>query len=318
MLQQTQVTSVLAHYERFLDRFPTLESLAGSTEDEVLHAWIGLGYYRRAIRLREAAQQVLGRFNGEVPQSVDELCSLPGIGRSTAGGIVSSAFGIPAPILDANVKRVLARFHGVNGPEDTRISESKLWSLAEQHTPKTHAAAYTQAIMDFGARHCSRSQPRCTECDLSTRCVAHRLNAVNLYPAPSVPKKRVDVLKRQLVVLDCDGACLLEQQDDSGTYARLWEPLSLSTGTEPVRLLESLGLPTDSATIADCPPMEPYEISNQRVTEEVVVAKFREDSTRLCTPPNTRWYIDDELTPLGMSIRTRKRLDLAKSQVTFS
>ena len=186
-------------------------------------------------------------------------------------------------------------------------------TLPKLMMPLTHKPSWTleQDIvraLDHDARNATSS----------TRCVAHRLNAVNLYPAPSVPKKRVDVLKRQLVVLDCDGACLLEQQDDSGTYARLWEPLSLSTGTEPVRLLESLGLPTDSATIADCPPMEPYEISNQRVTEEVVVAKFREDSTRLCTPPNTRWYIDDEVTPLGMSIRTRKRLDLAKSQVTFS
>ena len=155
-----------------MKRFPTASNLAAAETDQVLHLWSGLGYYARARNMHNAARRVVENFGGEFPQSVEELENLPGIGRSTAGAIAALSMNLRAPILDGNVKRVLTRFHAIEGwPEQTKV-KNELWQIAEQLTPKKDVAAYTQAIMDLGATICTRSGPICNACPLNESCVA--------------------------------------------------------------------------------------------------------------------------------------------------
>ena len=173
MLQQTQVTTVIPYFDRFLTSYPTVNALAESSLDEVLHHWTGLGYYARARNLHKAATIIVNEHAGEFPDSVDGLVRLPGIGRSTAGAIHSISQGGRAAILDGNVKRVLARFHAVEGYPGDSGPQRTLWAHAETHTPHARVAQYTQAIMDLGATLCSRSEPRCADCPVGARCAAH-------------------------------------------------------------------------------------------------------------------------------------------------
>src|SRR5579883_1754303 len=172
MLQQTQVATVIPYYERFMARFPRLEDLARAPLDEVLHLWSGLGYYARARNLHACAQAVLRDHGGEFPTELGSVESLPGIGRSTAGAVLSLAQGARHAILDGNAKRVLARVYAVAG-DPTRASVlARLWSLAEACTPSARNADYTQAIMDLGATLCTRTRPACTVCPMNDACRA--------------------------------------------------------------------------------------------------------------------------------------------------
>ena len=174
MLQQTQVATVVPFYERFVARFPSVEALAAAALDDVLKLWSGLGYYARARNLWNGARVVVARHGGRVPETFDELHSLPGIGRSTAGAILAQARAARFAILDGNVKRVLARHHAVEGWPGDRSVQNELWMLAEWHTPHERVADYTQAIMDCGATLCTRARPACTVCPLSATCAACR------------------------------------------------------------------------------------------------------------------------------------------------
>ena len=167
MLQQTQVSTVIPFYQRFIKAFPTVADLAAAPEDAVLHRWTGLGYYARARNLHRCAQQICAERDGQFPEEIDALIALPGIGRSTAGAILSLAMGGRAPILDGNVKRVLARYHAVEGWPGRSAVSDRLWSYAEQHTPTARVAEYTQAIMDLGATCCTRPRPAFSGCPLS-------------------------------------------------------------------------------------------------------------------------------------------------------
>ena len=172
MLQQTQVATVIPYYERFMARFPDVQSLAAAPLDEVLHLWTGLGYYARARNLRACAQVLVDKHGGEFPADIEAVEALPGIGRSTAGAILALSRGQRHPILDGNVKRVLARVFGIAGDPGSNAVIAKLWAQAEACTPTTNVGAYTQAIMDLGATLCSRANPACTLCPMSTDCIA--------------------------------------------------------------------------------------------------------------------------------------------------
>lgn len=313
MLQQTQANTVVSHFSRFVEEFPNIEALAQASEDQVLSSWLGLGYYRRALRLREAALQLIERFGGELPRTVSELCSLPGIGRSTAGAILSCAYDLPAPILDANVRRVLSRFHAVNGPEESRIPDSKLWKLSESHTPIDDVGRYTQAIMDFGSKQCILSNPICDVCPLRARCKANQSDSVHLYPMPRKSPQMVEITRRPLVILDSQGACLLKRIGDGGTYARLWETPDLQPNASAEQTLAQMHLPIDTATIYSGGEIAPYNISNQRITESVTVVRYELRASIIGTPSGTLWYRNHEETPLGISVKTQRRIDLARN-----
>ena len=224
MLQQTQASTVVPYFKRFLTRFPSVHRLAKASEDEVLEYWTGLGYYRRARHLHMAAIQIVGKHAGQIPDSVDTLTSLPGIGRSTAGAIVAIAFRQTAPILDGNVRRVLSRFYAINGERGVAKTENRLWAHAEANTPIKQADVYTQAIMDLGATVCVRSKPKCPDCPLASECKAHRQGRELDYP--SFVKRRSTGVQhvRFFVVVNGQGACLLQKRPPRGVWASLWSP----------------------------------------------------------------------------------------------
>lgn len=222
MLQQTQVTTVIPYFERFMARFPNVNDLAEAPLDEVLHLWTGLGYYARARNLHRCAQQVVTDHGGEFPASVEALSELPGIGRSTAGAIVSIAFRQRAAILDGNVKRVLARHYAIAGwPGQTAVAR-ELWQFAEQNTPGERCADYTQAMMDLGATVCTRSRPACELCPVNESCIARAQGDPTLYPGKK-PKKDKPVKAVQFLMLrNPAGDILLEQRPPQGIWGGLW------------------------------------------------------------------------------------------------
>ncbi|WP_439101299.1 A/G-specific adenine glycosylase [Congregibacter sp.] len=222
MLQQTQVATVIPYYERFTNSFPDIQALAATDIDDVLHHWSGLGYYARARNLHKAAKTVATDFSGKFPADLDALQSLPGIGRSTAGAILSTALGGRAAILDGNVKRVLARFHAVEGwPGKTAVA-SRLWELAEEHTPDSRIAAYTQGIMDLGATLCTRSKPDCHRCPLADDCVARAHGRQTEFPGKK-PKKTIPTRTTSFIIAHTpDGELLLERRQPSGIWGGLW------------------------------------------------------------------------------------------------
>ncbi len=222
MLQQTQVTTVIPYFERFMARFPTVQDLAEAPQDDVLHLWTGLGYYARARNLHRCAQEIAGRSQGRFPTTVDELTALPGIGRSTAGAIVSLALGHSAPILDGNVKRVLARYHRVPGWPGHSATARRLWELAERYTPDSRCRDYTQAMMDLGATLCTRRKPACDQCPLSDRCAGHAVGDMEAFPEPKPKQKKPEREAWWLMLQLPDQRCLLKQRPASGLWGGLY------------------------------------------------------------------------------------------------
>ena len=222
MLQQTQVATVIPYYRRFMVRFPSVAALAAAPLDDVLGAWSGLGYYARGRNLWRAARIVAESHGGTMPATFDELLALPGIGRSTAGAILAQAHGQRWPILDGNVKRVLARYHAVSGwPGAPRVA-NELWLHAEEHTPHERVADYTQAIMDLGATLCTRARPACTVCPLAGDCAAAAEGTQAQFPAPRPKRVRAQRRVAVLMVQDPDGRVLLERRPASGIWGGLY------------------------------------------------------------------------------------------------
>lgn len=240
MLQQTQVTTVIPYYGRFMKRFPTLSSLADAPLDEVLALWTGLGYYARARNLHKAACILMSDHGGIFPEDVDTLATLPGIGRSTAGAILAISRGIRAPILDGNVKRVLARLHRVQGWPGSPAADKQLWALADQYTPHERLPDYTQAMMDLGATVCTRSRPTCALCPLETRCEARQHLEQALYPQPK-PGKTLPVRRVSWLIVRHDAGWLLEKRPASGIWGGLWSFPECEPGDEALAL-QGLGI----------------------------------------------------------------------------
>ena len=222
MLQQTQVGTVIPYYQRFMQRFPFLQTLAAAPIDDVLHLWTGLGYYARARNLHKTAQLVCSEHGGEFPPSQEQLENLPGIGRSTAGAILSLSMGQRGVILDGNVKRVLCRYYAIQRWSGDNQTQKTLWELAEQSTPPQQFAQYTQAMMDLGATLCTRSKPNCAKCPLNSSCQALALNLVNKLPV-SKPRKILPTRPVFMLLLqNNDQQVLLEQRPANGIWGGLW------------------------------------------------------------------------------------------------
>lgn len=222
MLQQTQVKTVIPYFEKFMQSFPTVQSLADAEQDEVLKHWSGLGYYARARNMHAAAKMIRDDFKGEFPQDIESIQTLKGIGRSTGAAILSIANNQPEPILDGNVKRVLSRVFAVEGWSGKADVLKKLWHLAEETTPKKRNADYTQAIMDLGATLCILSKPRCTDCPLSADCIANTDGTQADFPARK-PKKVIP--ERQaimLIIKNEDADVMMLKRPPVGIWGGLW------------------------------------------------------------------------------------------------
>jgi len=252
MLQQTQVSTVIPFYKRFMAQLPTVKDLADATEDTVLYLWTGLGYYARARNLHRCAKQVCASHNGVFPNDLEGLEALPGIGRSTAGAILSLAMDTRAPILDGNVKRVLARYQAVEGWPGQRSVSDALWYHAEHHTPQKRVADYTQAIMDLGATCCTRSQPTCEQCPLERGCAACAQDRQGDFPGRK-PRKPTPLRQRWLaVVTRAPGEVLLQKRPDSGIWGGLWAPPEFETATAATCwITNTLSLPAERCRIEE-------------------------------------------------------------------
>ena len=222
MLQQTQVNTVIPYYQRFMQRFPELADLAGAGIDEVLHHWSGLGYYARGRNLHRAARIIMQQHRGRFPETLEEAMALPGIGRSTAGAILSLALEQSHPILDGNVKRVLARCFAVPGWPGRSEVLKRLWSLSESLTPEEDVRAYNQAMMDLGAGICRRGSPDCGRCPLASECQALAQGNPGAYPASKPRRERPVREVVMLILVDAEGRVLLERRPQSGIWGGLW------------------------------------------------------------------------------------------------
>ena len=221
MLQQTQVATVIPYFNRFIDSFPGITELADADPDEVLHHWSGLGYYARARNLHQAARQIRDNHRGRFPEVFEQVLALPGIGRSTAGAILSLSLGQPYPILDGNVKRVLTRFFAVTGWPGEAAVAKQLWTMAEQLTPERGAGIYNQAMMDLGAGVCTRGKPACADCPLVDQCRGYAEGDPARYPNARV-RKNLPVRAVRMLLLHHDREMLLEQRPPTGIWGGLW------------------------------------------------------------------------------------------------
>ncbi|QLG87120.1 A/G-specific adenine glycosylase [Chitinibacter bivalviorum] len=222
MLQQTQVTTVLDYYPRFLAKFPTIFDLAAAPLDDVLALWSGLGYYTRARNLHKCAQAVVAQYAGQFPSDPSLVAELPGIGRSTAAAITAFSYGTRAAILDGNVKRVLTRWASIEGYPGVKAVENKLWDLANSLLPVAGIEAYTQGLMDLGATVCTPKKPTCLTCPMSSDCQARLSNRQAELPTPK-PKKTVPEKSTVMLIIRNDaGQILLEKRPPSGIWGGLW------------------------------------------------------------------------------------------------
>jgi A/G-specific adenine glycosylase len=222
MLQQTQVATVIPYYQSFIQRFPDLKTLANADEDQVLHAWTGLGYYSRARNILKTARLIQAQHQGVFPKSIEELMGLPGIGRSTAGAILSICHNLPVAILDGNVKRVLCRHNLVYGWPGHRAVEKVLWTLATDMTPKIRVADYTQGIMDVGATICTRRSPDCDNCPFHHTCLARQNNLTDLLPEKKTGKPLPNRQIQFAMIENELGELLLQKRPETGVWAGLW------------------------------------------------------------------------------------------------
>jgi A/G-specific adenine glycosylase len=241
MLQQTRVETVIPYFQRFMKRFPTVEALAEASEDEVLRHWSGLGYYARARNIQAAARQILADHQGDFPRQLEQVMALPGIGRSTAGAILSLSLGQRHAILDGNVKRVLARQFAVAGWPGHSPVEKRLWELSEALTPREETGSYNQAMMDLGATLCTHRRPCCHRCPVRETCIAHARGKEEHFPAPRPVRRLPQREIQMLLIRDRQGAVLLEKRPPIGIWGGLWSFPELSMEEDGLAWCQRLG-----------------------------------------------------------------------------
>ena len=307
MLQQTQVTTVVPYYQRFIAEFPTVRDLAAADPDRVLHVWSGLGYYARARNLHKAAGLISAKFDGELPGDIDALQSLPGIGRSTAGAILALADDRRHPILDGNAKRVYARFFAIAGWPGQGAVLKKLWALAEACTPATGAAIYTQAIMDLGATVCLRRNPGCARCPLADSCLARQQHLLDSIPGKR-PKRNKPLCATVLVLAVCDdGAVLLQRRPDTGIWGGLWCFPEIGEAAKVAGwCLETIGYLPGKVRV--CPVIR-HSFTHFDLDMTPVVARLTATDARLMEGDRWLWYKQTAPAAVGLAAPVARLLE---------
>jgi A/G-specific adenine glycosylase len=312
MLQQTQVTTVIGYFERFIERFPNIDTLARAELDDVLHLWSGLGYYARPRNLHAAAQQIVCDYSGELPNELEALTRLPGIGRSTAGAILSAGFDIRAPILDGNAKRVLARHFAVAGYPGESRAANELWRHAEANTPLERVADYTQAIMDLGATLCTRGSPDCDECPVNETCIAHEKGTIASYPAPR-PRKELPVRHvRVFLITEGDGRCLLERRAPTGVWGGLWSPPERASDCRIDDVAEELGFAPAQIVEREPLPGFRHTFTHFHMDIEPVRVALAEPCLAVREPDRWMWYRPTDGRRVGLSAAAVRLLALLR------
>jgi len=305
MLQQTQVQTVIPYFERFMARFPDVITLADAAQDDVLQHWSGLGYYARARNLHRAAQVIRDNHGGEFPRTLDEVIDLPGVGRSTAGAILSLAFGQRHTILDGNVKRVLARHQAVEGwPGRTAVAK-QLWDIAEQYTPEENTAAYTQAIMDLGATLCTRSKPACERCPVAPDCQALSLGSVTELPGRK-PKKEKPLRATTMVIARHDGHVYLERRPEAGIWGGLWSLPEI--GEAEVRDWCRETLASGSDEVESWQPLR-HSFSHYDLDIHPIVVRVGAPLSKVADSGDATWHRLGDEPPGGMAAPVHKLIE---------
>jgi len=308
MLQQTQVTTVIGYYARFLARFPDIATLAAATQEEVMPYWAGLGYYARARNLHRCAQTLVSDWDGRFPPSSDLIATLPGIGPSTAAAIAAFAFDEQSPIMDGNVKRVFTRHFGIAGDPSKRPTEQTLWALAHAEVaPADHGVldmpAYTQGLMDLGATLCTRRQPACSRCPVQTTCVAAREGRQHELPTPKVKKTAPQRQTTMLLVTQGD-AVLMQQRPPSGIWGGLMSLPECDVDQTPLAWADNLGMHVQEAVA-----LAPFEhvFTHFRLRIEPWVLTLAAPRPEVAAP--LRWITQATLATVAAPAPVRKLLD---------
>ncbi|MGH9322340.1 MAG: A/G-specific adenine glycosylase [Vicinamibacteria bacterium] len=311
MLQQTRVETVVPYYIRFIQRFPELRDLAAASEQEVLASWSGLGYYRRAKALHRAARILVEERGGRFPEDVDGWMALPGIGRYTAGAIVSIAFGKPAPILDGNVARVLTRFYGIRGDPKSGPVNRRLWQLAEEILPRRDVSEFNQALMELGALVCTPRAPRCLVCPLREECVARKKGIQAKLPELKAPRPSVRVVMAAAVIEERK-KLLLFRRTRTRLLKDMWEPPlgECSEGEEPREAIarearESYGIELEAGEEL---AMVRHSIMNRLITLHAYAAALESRPSR-AAEAEYRWVSRDGIRLLPLSSMVRKVIE---------
>lgn len=325
MLQQTQVVTVIPYFYRFIEHFPTIESLAKAPSSQVLALWSGLGYYARARNLHRAAQTICSDFGGIFPQTLDDLMSLPGIGRSTAGAILSQSFNLFGVILDGNVKRVLTRYLTLkpDSKQTAKQFDTLLWAQAEYFTPHTSRVGdYTQAIMDLGATICTRTKPKCEQCPLNKNCRAHLTQTQTSYPVKPAKKIKPNKQATWLIFLhqpknQRHASILLSQRPDKGIWGGLWsfpEYLSDTSPSTPAKIRTWLKKMHGAHFSA-----EPFSIryigkdthvfTHFTLDYEVMLINLTTKQAKTLASQNSKWYNPTEIMKVGLPSPVTKVLN---------
>ncbi len=303
MLQQTQVKTVIPYFNRFVDRFTDVRSLAAASEDEVLALWSGLGYYARGRNLLKAAKVCLEDHAAELPRTPQALAALPGIGESTANAIYSQAWDKPAVILDGNVKRVLARYFTVEGwPGKTSIHKH-LWTAAEQLLPAKRGADYSQAIMDLGATLCTRSKPACEQCPVAEGCKAFKAGTVAQFPARRPPLKISKKSFQMLILINNNGSVLLERRPPAGIWGGLW---SLPADDSGLPVQQRLGV--ENGILKSLPSLQ-HQLTHIHMTILPLIGHTEPASTSVECTADQRWFGRQEWQALGLPKPVRQLLE---------
>ena len=298
MLQQTQVKTAIPYFIRFLTSFPDVDALAKASEDEVLAHWSGLGYYSRARNLHKTAMIIKNDHQGEFPRELKTLIQCPGIGPSTAAAILSLAYDMSTAILDGNVKRVLSRYFLIGGDPQQRVTQQKLWQLANGCMPEKRCADYTQAIMDFGATCCTPKNPLCTNCPLKTSCLAHQTDVVSLYPEKKTKKPLPTKQEQFLLIHTSDDLIYLEKRPSNGLWGGLWCLPNIDIGASPTSYVqETYVLHTEEAQ----PLMSmKHSFSHFHLHIFALTLQTNTNINILSVAPG-RWFKAHELSTLGLA-----------------
>ncbi|NJM40236.1 MAG: A/G-specific adenine glycosylase [Anaerolineae bacterium] len=324
MLQQTQVATVIPYFERWLQRFPTLQALAAAPLDDVLKQWEGLGYYSRARNFHRAAQHVVNELGGDVPGTVESLLKLPGVGRYTAGAIASLAFGQDAPILDGNVKRVLSRLFTIS--DQPSAVSNELWALSEALLPTGHAGEFNEALMDLGATVCTPRAPACRNCPLQAHCAAYAQGKPEAYPIKPARKPTPHINLGVLVLLDKQGRVLLGQRLVDGLLGGLWEFVSGEIDDEVALPLLGGGLAAATQRMAVQQAGAQVEVNEAnfmgtvkhafthfRITKHVFVVRLSSSPDAQANPASyqqLRWVKLDDVRQLALTRSDQRILEM--------
>ncbi len=306
MLQQTQVGTVIPYFERFMQRFATVEELAAAETDQVLHLWTGLGYYARARNLHAAAKTVVNSRDGTFPRSVDGLMELPGIGESTAGAIAAISMGTRALIMDGNVKRVLARCHGIEGWPEKSAVKKELWKIADSLTPYKRVDDYTQAIMDLGATVCTRSKPACTDCPFEADCIALKQDRVSDLPGKK-PKKSIPTRSVAMFILQDEvGSVLLQKRPAAGIWGSLYSLPESPNADTPPELGRAAPINVESDTMRQLDVIR-HSFSHYHLDITPVLISTRRPN-EVAETDRWLWYPLDHSLEVGLAAPVKKLL----------